>query len=177
MDQPLSAAQRSKIRRLSAPHEPAAGEDGGELNVVPYLDIIMNVMMFVLASVSVVFTAAIPTSAAEANTRPEPRPPEALALTAMITSQGVSLKTARGSIAPGCGDYGAGLTISGRDLAALAACARRLKGASPSYAAEHEVLVTASPDVPYADVVAVMDALRSDERGPLFPDPRLGVVR
>lgn len=181
MDQPLSPAQRTRIRRLSAPREAAPGEDAGEINVVPYLDIIMNVMMFVLASVSVVFTAAIPTSAAQAGPRPAERPPEALALTALITSQGVALKTAQGSIAPGCADFGAGLTVptrsEGHDLAALAACARRLKGASPSYAGEHEVLVTASPDVPYAAVIRVMDALRSDEHGPLFPDARLGAAR
>ncbi len=36
------------------------------------------------------------------------------------------------------------------------------------------VAVSASPDIPYASVVAVMDALRADERGPLFPDVRLG---
>jgi biopolymer transport protein ExbD len=181
MDSSLSPAQRSQIRRLSAPREPVVGEDAGEINVVPYLDIIMNVMMFVLASVSVVFTASVPTSAAQAGPRPAERPPEALALTAVITSHGVALKTSQGSIAPGCSDFGAGVTVpdrrDGHDLTALAACARRLKGASPSYVSEHEVLVTASPDVPYASVIAVMDALRSDEHGSLFPDARLGVVR
>ena len=45
----LSAAQRSKIRRLSQPKELAADEEGGELNIVPFLDIITNVLMFVLA--------------------------------------------------------------------------------------------------------------------------------
>jgi biopolymer transport protein ExbD len=55
----LSAAQRSKIRRLSAPRELAPDEEGGELNIVPFLDIIMNVLMFVLATVSVTFTATI----------------------------------------------------------------------------------------------------------------------
>ena len=47
----LSAAQRSKIRRLSQPKELAPDEEGGELNIVPFLDIITNVMMFVLATV------------------------------------------------------------------------------------------------------------------------------
>ena len=61
-DAPLSAAQRSRIRRLSQPKEPDAGEEAGELNVVPYLDIIMNVLMFVLASVSVTFVTSIDTT-------------------------------------------------------------------------------------------------------------------
>ena len=50
-DAPLSAAQRSRIRRLSAPREAEPGDEAGELNVVPYLDIIMNILMFVLVTV------------------------------------------------------------------------------------------------------------------------------
>ena len=50
-EEKLSAAQRSKIRRLSQPKELAVDEEGGELNIVPFLDIIMNVLMFVLATV------------------------------------------------------------------------------------------------------------------------------
>ncbi|MFT3763996.1 MAG: biopolymer transporter ExbD [Minicystis sp.] len=177
----LSPAQRSKVRRLSAPVAPEPGEDGGELNVVPYLDIIMNVMMFVLATVTVTFTASIPTSAAQVSPRPAPTAPEALNLAALITSQGVALKTAGGAIATGCGDVGSGITIpnvaGGYDLASLTACARRIKGSRPAYASETQVAVSASPDVPYDTVVAVMDALRSDEAGELFPDVRLGVVR
>jgi len=49
----LSAAQRSKVRRLSRPRELAPDEEGGELNIVPFLDIITNVLMFVLATISV----------------------------------------------------------------------------------------------------------------------------
>ena len=66
-DAPLSAAQRSKIRRLSVAHEPEPGEEAGELNVVPYLDIITNIMMFVLASVSVSFIGSIDTSPPASN--------------------------------------------------------------------------------------------------------------
>jgi biopolymer transport protein ExbD len=178
--EPLSAAQRSKIRRLAVAAAPEPGDEAGELNVVPYLDIIMNVMMFVLASVTVAFTATIPTTA-QASVRPGPTPPDALSLTALITSQGVALKTAAGSIAPGCGDTGPGVTIpkvrGEHDLAGLSACARRIKGARPQFAGETQVAVSASPDVPYQEVIGVMDALRHDEDGELFPDARLGLVR
>ena len=58
----LSAAQRSKIRRLSQPKELAPDEEGGELNIVPFLDIVMNILIFVLATVSVTFTATIETT-------------------------------------------------------------------------------------------------------------------
>ena len=51
-EHPLSAAQRSRIRRISQPKEPAPGDEAGELNIIPYLDIITNVLVFVLASVT-----------------------------------------------------------------------------------------------------------------------------
>ena len=54
----LTAAQRSKIRRLAAPKEIAPDEEAGELNIVPFLDIITNVLMFVLATLAVVCGAA-----------------------------------------------------------------------------------------------------------------------
>jgi biopolymer transport protein ExbD len=172
----LSPAQRARIRRLAVPVEPEAGDAGGELNIVPYLDILMNVMMFVLASVSVAFASTITTDAA-AHGRIEPHP-GALHLTALVTGQGVALKTASGSIAPGCGDVGPGITVPNAggayDLAALTACARRVKGMAP---AETQATLTASPDVPYDVVVGVMDALRADESGQLFPDVTLGAVR
>jgi|HubBroStandDraft_6_1064221.scaffolds.fasta_scaffold1369071_1 biopolymer transport protein TolR len=177
---PLSPAQRAKIRRLSTPAEPGAGEEGAELNVVPYLDIIMNVMMFVLATVSVTFASTIPTAAAAVGPRTS-GPPEGLRLTAMVTGGGVALATADGAIAAGCDRIGPGLTVPSNrgayDLAGLSACARRIKGARPERATETQVTVTASPDVPYATVVAVMDALRRDDAGDLFPEARLGVVR
>lgn len=176
----LSAAQHGKIRRLSRPAEAAPGDEAGELNVVPFLDILMNVMMFVLASVTVAFASTITTSA-EAGTRREAQPPEALRLTALVTAEGVALKTARGGIAPGCDGYGGGVTVPRRggeiDLVGLGACARRIKGARAEYALETQVGITADPGVPYESVVAVMDALRSDAQGELFPEVRLGVVR
>ena len=61
-EEKLSTAQRSKIRRLSQPKELSPDEEGGELNIVPFLDIIVNVLMFVLATVSVTFTATIDTN-------------------------------------------------------------------------------------------------------------------
>ena len=55
---------KNKIRRLSANKEPGPGEEeGGELNIVPFLDILTNVMVFVLASLAAVFTVSLVVSA------------------------------------------------------------------------------------------------------------------
>ena len=93
----LSAQQRSKIRRLSEPRELAPDEEGGELNIVPFLDIIMNVLMFVLATVSVTFTATIDTFPPAKRGRLGARPPTTptLGLTVLIVRRRVQPQGAR----------------------------------------------------------------------------------
>ena len=181
-DVPLSAAQRSKIRRLSAPKEPEPGDVAGELNVVPYLDIITNILMFVLASVASL-TATIdstPPSQGGGKVRADISS-KALNLSAWITGQGVSLKTSNGNVAPGCQDQGAGISIpkkgAAHDLTALTQCVKKLKGSRPEFQDENQVTITANPDTDYKTVIAVMDALRSDGEEELFPEAHFGVAR
>ena len=47
---------RSKLRKIRNMGEDA-GEEGGELNIIPYLDIVVNIIMFMLATTS--FAAAL----------------------------------------------------------------------------------------------------------------------
>lgn len=180
----LSAAQRSKIRRLSQPVELSPDEEGGELNIVPFLDIVMNILIFVLATVSVTFTASIETNP-PANKGSGVRAEiasEALNLSVFIVSDGFSLKASGGNIAPGCQDRGAGIAVpkSGNayDFAALTACVARLKGLSPEFADETQATITANPGVEYQTVIAVMDALRNSPSGDtLFENIQFGVPR
>lgn len=189
-DAPLSAAQRSRIRRLSQPKEPEPGEEAGELNVVPYLDIITNIMMFVLASVSVTFIASVdttPPAIGGGKVRSDVSS-KALNLSAFITDQGVQLKTSGGNIAPGCGKGGAVPTLGtgvavpklnaeAHDLKTLTACARLLKNAQPEFKDETQVTITANPGTEYKAVIDVMDALRKDGGEELFPEVHFGVAR
>jgi biopolymer transport protein ExbD len=186
---PLSPAQRSKIRRLSQPKEPDAGEEAGELNIVPYLDIITNILMFVLATVAVTFVTSIdttPPSIGGGKVRADVSS-KALNLSAWITNQGVSLKTSSGNIATGCQDVGGGVTIpklpspggtgDEYDYKNLTACAKRLKNARPDFKDETQVTITANPGVDYRTVIGVMDALRADGEEELFPEVHFGVAR
>jgi biopolymer transport protein ExbD len=182
-DVPLSAAQRSRIRRLSQPHTPDAGEEAGELNVVPYLDIITNIMMFVLASVSVSFVGtidSIPPAIGGSRVRADISS-KALNLSAWIISDGVSLKTSFGNIATGCRDVGSGITVpkvNGEyDFKSITQCVKHLKGENPSFKEETQVSITANPNIEYKVVIDVMDALRSDGEEELFPDVRFGAAR
>jgi biopolymer transport protein ExbD len=180
---PLSAAQRSRIRRLSQPKEPEPGDEAGELNVVPYLDIIMNILMFVLATVSVSFVGSIdttPPAIGGSRVRADVSS-KALNLAAFITTQGISLKTSSGNISTGCNDVGSGVTVpkvnEEYDLRNLTACAKRLKNANSSFKEETQVTITANPGVEYKTVIDVMDALRSDGEEELFPEVHFGVAR
>jgi biopolymer transport protein ExbD len=179
----LSAAQRSRIRRLSQPKEPEPGDEAGELNVVPYLDIITNIMMFVLASVSVSFVGTIdstPPSIGGSRVRADVSS-KALNLSAWIVAEGVSLKTSGGNIATGCTDAGSGITVpkvNGEyDSRSLTACAKRLKNANPAFKEETQVTITANPGTEYKTVIDVLDALRSDGEEELFPDVHFGAAR
>jgi hypothetical protein len=109
---PLSAAQRSKIRRLVGGDR--SEEGAGELNVVPYMDVVMNLTMFVLATVSVIFVSSVETQAAALNPG-RPYQPATLGLTVLVTEQGVSMKTAAGNVATGCAEGGSGIAVPKRD--------------------------------------------------------------
>jgi biopolymer transport protein TolR len=197
----LSASQRSRVRRLSAPKELAPDEEGGELNIVPFLDIIMNVLMFVLATVAVTFTAII-------DTQP-PRPAGAsaakpttptLSLNVIILKDGYIMSAVGQRIGAGCQGTGNGLAVgldpSGKtravpvgttgtfrdvreyDYHALSECAARLKGASPDFATEKQVVITTGADMDFQAIINTMDALRKSDKGDeLFPEVMFGVPK
>lgn len=167
----LTTAQRSKIRRLSQPKELAPDEEGGELNIVPFLDIIMNILIFVLATVAVTFTATIdttPPASKSSGVRAEV-PSEALNLTVLIVNDGFGLKASGGNIAPGCLGPGAGIAVplkNGKyDLEGLTTCASHLKKASPDFADENQVYIAGNPGTDYQTIIDVIDALRADAHG------------
>jgi biopolymer transport protein TolR len=180
----LSAAQRSKVRRLSAYKEPEEGEEAGELNIIPFLDIIMNVLMFVLATVAVTFTSTIdstPPSLGGKGVRAQGES-KALNLSVFVVNDGFSLKASGGNIATGCQTAGAGLTVPKAkgeyDYATLTDCAKRLKEATPDFKEETQVTITANPGIDYQTVIRAIDALRASKDGvELFPDVHFGVPR
>jgi biopolymer transport protein TolR len=180
IEEKLSAGQRAKIRRLTAPAEASPEDDGGEINVVPFLDIITNVLMFVLATVAITFTATIETTPPRGSIRPPSEP--ALGLTVLVVQDGFSLKARGGNVGPGCTDTGAGLAVPKRgadyDYDALKACAVRLKATAGRFADERDVTISANAQVPYDVVIATLDAMRRNDNGDdLFPTVSFGVAR
>jgi biopolymer transport protein TolR len=183
-EHPLSAAQRAKVRRLSQPRELAPDEEGGELNIVPFLDIIVNILIFVLATVAVTFTATIdttPPAQGGAGVRKQIES-SALNLTVLIVNDGFSLKASGGNVAPGCTHAGPGVTIpkvAGQyDYDSLSRCVAKLKRSNPDFLDENQISIGANPGTPYQSIVSVMDAVRNTPRGDvLFDDVYFKVPR
>jgi biopolymer transport protein ExbD len=167
----LSAAQRGKIRRLSQPRELSPDEEGGELNIVPFLDIIVNILIFVLATVAVTFTSTIETTppAGKGTGVRAATPQDSLNLTVLIVNDGYSLKASGGNVAPGCAGVGPGIAIpkkNGRyDLAGLSECAAKLKASNPAYQEEDQVFIGANPGTEYQAIIDAIDALRTGPSG------------
>jgi biopolymer transport protein ExbD len=181
----LSAAQRAKVRRLSQPKELSPDEEGGELNIVPFLDIIVNILIFVLATVAVTFTATIdttpPASGGKGGVRAKVDS-SALNLTVIIVNDGFSLKASGGNVGTGCRTRGAGLAIPKRggryDYPALKRCVAELKKQNPDFADETQIFIGANPGVSYQTIISVIDAVRNAPSGEvLFDDVNFKVPR
>jgi biopolymer transport protein TolR len=182
-EEKLSAAQRAKIRRLSAPKELAPDEEGGELNIVPFLDIVTNVLMFVLATVTTTFLATIDSFPPKRGGRGGPSTPT-LNLTVIVVPEGFSVKASGGSVAPGCHDTGSGITVpkaagGDYDYKGLNTCVATVKQLAPEAVRdETSVTISANPNIPFQVIVSAIDACRRDEQGnDLFPDVQFGLSR
>lgn len=139
-----------------------------DLNLVPYLDIMTNLVMFLLASSALVVPLReapilVPSTVSTGGGGPF--------LTVALTDAGVSILTSDASVAR-------------VDLARDAvthqlpydALTRALRDYKDSGALADAVTLVADRSTPYAEVVATMDAARRDEQGLLYPGVELGVV-
>lgn len=172
--------EQSKFRRLTEPRTLSADEEAGELNVVPFLDVIINILIFVLATLAVTFTATIDINSPKLGNPHGGGPGNEL--TVIVVNEGFALKTALGNVAPGCSTVGSGIAVPKRDgvydFAALTRCAMKLEETLPPASDGSQIYVTANPGVDYKTIVGVIDAVRVTPAGEaLFPDVSLRVPR
>jgi len=170
----LTSTQRAYIRRRTKYHDPDPSELAGELNIIPFLDVVVNLIMFLLATSEaglaiVQIEAQLPQLGGGGGGKPkEP----GLNLNVTLTEGGVIVTGSGGKLAPGCTDVSTGrvMTVPKKgadyDWAALTACAVKIKAGYPT---EKDVIVGADPTIHYEYIVAAMDALRSKDQKELFP--------
>lgn len=172
----LTPRQRRQIRRATRPRHLDPSEQGGELNIVPFLDIVVNVMLFLLATT----TAAIAVAQVEVELPGAcvscPGRTRSLNLSVTVADGGVIVSGEGAHLAPGCAETTSSAvitvprTLDGQDFASLRECLRQVHRRFPE---EDSLILTADPAVPYADVIRAIDAARGDDHEPWFPRVRL----
>jgi biopolymer transport protein ExbD len=156
------------MRRLKTEHDEAE-EETAEINLVPYMDIVTNIIIFLLASVVQqvpmgninVSSPTLGSGAAAAEPEPEQQP---LNLTVTVAGNGFIIAGGGGQIPPvpklANGQY---------DFDGLNNKLIEIK----KEIAHGETKATFNADayVPYEMVIKTLDAMREDKQGkPLFPD-------
>lgn len=112
-----------------------------------------------------------------------PAPPGDALLVVRVTSLGIVFSAPSGDIGPGCTPNGVGVTFpldlrnpaTKIDASALAACARKIK--ERELPGQTQFTLEAESTVQFRTVVDVLDALREDSSGTLFPDVHLAQPR
>lgn len=149
-----------------------------ELNIVPFLDIVVNIVMFLLMTLTTIaffsqVEAALP-QYRKGGVGSRAAQNEALNLNVTVTQAGVIVSGSGGKLARGCATTAAGkvitvpASINGQpDWAGLTNCVTRVK---QQFEDETRVTLSADPEVPYEHLIAAMDAVRGTDEEPLFPD-------
>jgi biopolymer transport protein TolR len=166
---------RSQVRaacRRMRDHVEEIEDEAGELNLVPYMDIVTNIIIFLLASVVNQaqlsnINASLPSisSGGAADSQPDEPPKPPLNLTVSVGATGFTIAASGGvlPIVPKMpnGQY---------DYKTLTTKLKEIKGSTDN-ADETKATFNADANVPYDIVVATLDAMRTTEEGKaLFPD-------
>lgn len=178
------------VRRKRGKMNVDAGDaEEGELNIVPYLDIMVNLIMFMLVAQATVVSLGMidvtaPTYAAVDSggdgKSSEDNPKKLKRLTVGVAQRGFYI-AAIGGVLPGQSEESAGVTAAGvqtrppsvpllpdgaYDFKALA---RQMRGIKNKFPDTKAVYVAADNNIPYEVIVATLDATREDAKGELFP--------
>jgi biopolymer transport protein ExbD len=163
-------------------------EEDGELNIVPYLDIIMNLIIFllviqaVLVSVGMIdVTAPTYASAAEAKGDQEKKKNQ-LNLTLGVARNGFYI-AATGGVLPGENEEDQAKRLTADQVASrpptiplrpngaydFESLARKLRTIKQAFPETKAVNIAADQDITYDLIVRTLDTSREDARGELFP--------
>lgn len=175
----LTGRQAAFVRKKTKHHDPDPSEVAGELNIVPFLDIVTNLILFLLMTSAQVMMVAeldahLPSLARGRRASSTPEEGSTLNLSVTISERGIIVTGSGAKLAPGCettvqGDV---ITVPRRgdrtfDWEGLTTCASRVHARFPD---ETQVILTADPTIEYENIIHAMDALRAQGADALFPD-------
>jgi len=147
----------------------------GELNIVPFLDVVVNLIMFLLMTVTATLALAEVPASVPDTTPPGARPASPPPPLVHLAADGIHVFAGEQRMAPGCAAPGDGGEVTvprvggGQDWLGLRSCSVVLSQRRPSDA---RVDLSASADAPYEDIIHAMDALRGPAGSPHFTDVR-----
>jgi biopolymer transport protein TolR len=193
----LTPQQRIYIRKRTAVHDMDPSEAMGELNIVPFLDIVVNIIMFLLATTQMVLAIAqldaqLPSLGRRVGRADPLDDSSTLNLSVLITRNGLIVSGEGAKLLPGCtSTQGAGAVITvpptrgrlvwleevrrgeqvtrraGPTSIALTRCVRQIKS---RFREDTRVILTADPEIEFEHIIGAMDALRGDGADVLFPE-------
>lgn len=178
----LTPRQQAYYRKKTKHDEPDPSEVASELNIVPFLDIVTNLILFLLMTSAQVLLVAeldaqLPTLARGRPSRDAAEESSTLNLNVTIADDGVIVAAQGGKLAPGCQSRQTGRVITiprsgNREIPwqQLTQCAERVHTEYPD---ETKVILTADPTIEYQEIISAMDALRTNGTDNLFPDVML----
>ena len=172
--------------------KPREREDAGDLNLVPYLDILMNLIIFMLMSITglaafgILNVNAPSYGGAAATANPDQTDKPQLLLTVLISGKGFHI-AGTGAVLSGEGAAPAGGEAEAAsppavpkradgsyDYASLTAKLVQIKAEFPQ---ETKVIIGAEADIAYEHLISTMDAVReTKDRKLLFPDVTLAAM-
>lgn len=154
-------------------------EQGKDLNLIPYLDIMVNLVLFMLVTITsflsfTILNASIPQLSPDSGKAAEAMKKEQLLLMVRVDDKGIAVdpNVQGGQALP--------RTLlpkkpDGFDYAGLQLTAQKIKERFPE---ESRVLIIADPKIIYDDIIRTMDAMRERKAGDgdLFPDVTLSIL-
>jgi biopolymer transport protein TolR len=160
-------------RRTRKAHAPEM--DVGELNIIPYLDIVTNLVMFLLQATATavalgeIATKLPPTGAGASADPPPPDEKPPLRLTIVLGEKGYTVAGAEAVLpASGAGDGPTLPKVNNEyDYQGLTKLLVNVKKAFPK---ETQAFVVPEDQATYGAIVATMDAMRENGPDLLFPD-------
>ena len=174
----ISPRQRSYIRKRSEAGHLDPSEIVGELNIIPFLDIVVNLIMFLLATSQYVLLISQIESdlphIAKGRSKNQESVATPLNLNVTVTDAGVLVSGSGGKLAPGCtsidsaGSRAITVPRKGKDFdwPGLTACVAKVK---TQFGDEDTVTISADPQIQFEYLIAAMDSVREQGKTELFP--------